>query len=210
MADGTGMYYYEGSALVDDDDPEPSFEVLVDGSLVHTATPLGNGTVEHVGDGTPYEITTSLEFVLSGSGAVDDIIICEEPDTPPGNEGCTPGYWKQEHHFGSWPVNPETTTFGGVFNCSGVMAQNPEEGDICGMKLHTVLELRGGGNNALARHAAAAYLNASSSVMYPYSVADVIDLLNARDKDALEAANESYCPLGRNDGPWEEPVQLPS
>jgi hypothetical protein len=201
MADGTGMYFYEGSALVDDDHPEPSFEVLVDDALVHAATPLGNGTVEHVGDGTPYEITTSLKFVLSGSGAVDDIAICKEPDTPPGDEGCTPGYWKQEHHFGNWPetTDPYTTTFGGVFGCSDVQAQKPESGDICAMTLLTVLELKGGGNNALARHAAAAYLNAASSVMYPYDVAGVIKLLNSFDKDALEEANESYCPLGRSE-----------
>ena len=197
MADGSGMYFYQGSALVDDDTPEPSFEVFVDGSLVHSATPLGDGTVEHVGDGTPYAITTSLQFVLSGSGAVDGIEICKEPDTPTGNEGCTPGYWKQEHHFGNWPVDPYTKKFGDVFGCSGVMAQNPESGDICEMLLLDALSLKGGGNNALARHAAAAYLNAESSVLYPYSVGEVIALLNSSNKDALEAANESYCPLGR-------------
>jgi len=210
MADGTAFYFYKGAALVDDDLGEASITVEVDGTLVHSATPLGDGTVEPVGDGTAYPISTSLEFVLAGSGAVDDIEICKEPDTPPGNEGCTPGYWKQEHHFGSWPVDPYTTNFGAVFGCSNVMAQNPESGDICGMLLLDVLSIRGGGNNALARHAAAAYLNASSSVLYPYSVAEVIALLNAFDKDALEAANESYCPLGRDEGEWEEPVQLPS
>ncbi len=197
MADGTAFYFYKGAALVDDDLGEASITVEVDGALVDSATPLGNGTVEHVGDGTPHAISTDLTFVLESSGAVDDIEICKEPDTPPGDEGCTPGYWKQEHHFGNWPVDPYTTVFGDVFGCSDVEAQRPESGDICDMLLLDVLSIRGGGNNALARHAAAAYLNAASSVMYPYSVAEVIALLNAGDKDALEEANESYCPLGR-------------
>jgi hypothetical protein len=201
MADGAGMYFYNGAALIDDDIGEASISVAVDGVEVATATPLGDGTVEVVGGG-PAQIMDSLAFRLSGSGAVDDIVICTEEDTPPlGNEGCTPGYWKQPQHFGNWPdgIDPNSTMFGDadVFNCSGVEARRPESGDICGMLLLDVLSLRGGGVNALARHAAAAYLNAASSVEYPYTVGEVIDLLNKGDKDALEAANESYCPLGR-------------
>lgn len=205
MADGTAFYFYKGAALVDDDLGEASITVEVDDTEVDSATPLGDGTVEHVGDGTAHPISTKLEFVLAGSGAVDDIEICKEMVTPPGDEGCTPGYWKQEQHFGNWPVSPYTTVFGDVFGCSDVQAQRPERGDICDMYLLDVLSLRGGGNNALARHAAAAYLNAASSVMYPYSVAQVIAFLNAGDKDSLEEANESYCPLGSSE--W---VPLPS
>ncbi len=196
MASGTGMYFYSGAALVDDDLGEPSIRVLVDGTEVAKATPRGDGTVEVVGGG-PTQIVSELEFELKGSGAIDDIEICTERDIPTGNEGCTPGYWKQEHHFGNWPVDPYDTTFGSVFACTGVDARQPESGDICAMQLLDVLSLRGGGVNALARHAAAAYLNAASSVEYPYTVGEVVALLNDGNKDALEAANESYCPLGR-------------
>lgn len=116
---------------------------------------------------------------------------------PPGGDGCTPGYWRQDQHFDSWvptgyaPGNDFETVFG--VNASF----NP----------HTLLDavwLGGGGENALARHAVAALLNASHpSVDYEYSAADVISMVQQAYasgdfediKDLFDAANNAGCPL---------------
>jgi hypothetical protein len=120
---------------------------------------------------------------------------------PCGGEGCTPGYWRQEQHFGNWtaPYTPETL-FSDVF-----------EDAFPDMTLLDVVWLGGGGLNALGRHTVAALLNAASpDVAYSMSVTDVIDDFNAvypgtKDdynglKDIFEGFNESGCPLGRAEG----------
>jgi hypothetical protein len=112
----------------------------------------------------------------------------------PGLEGCTPGYWKQSQHFDSWtaPYTPNTL-FGSVF-----------ENAFPGMTLLQVLNLGGGGLNALGRHTVAALLNAAASgVDYPLSVQEVIDAFNGvfpgsnyeTLKNQLEGFNELGCPL---------------
>jgi hypothetical protein len=116
------------------------------------------------------------------------------PPPPPGDEGCTPGYWKQEQHFDSWtaPFTP-TTQFSAVF-----------ENAFPGMTLDQVLGQGGGGLNALGRHTVAALLNAASAgVEYPLTVAQVIAGFNAvfpgGDYETLKnrwaAFNELGCPL---------------
>jgi hypothetical protein len=113
-----------------------------------------------------------------------------------GGEGCTPGYWKQEHHFDSWtaPFTP-AMLFSDVF-----------ENAFPGMTLLQVLQQGGGGLTALGRHTVAALLNgASSGVSYDESVASVIDLFNqvfpgsnsayTSLKNNFENLNEQGCPL---------------
>jgi len=90
---------------------------------------------------------------------------------PPGQEGCTPGYWK--NHLQSWPA-PYTpgTTLGSVF--TGLPS------GYASLTFQQALNLGGGGLNALLRHAVSALLNASSpEVDYPLSAAEVISLTNA-------------------------------
>jgi hypothetical protein len=92
--------------------------------------------------------------------------------TPVGDgEGCTPGFWK--NHPDAWL----STAFspGDDFDATfGRDAFNPD------ITLQEALELKGGGLNRLARTAAAALLNASSTdVNYPLSVAEVIDKYQA-------------------------------
>jgi len=112
------------------------------------------------------------------------------------NEGCTPGYWKQPHHFDSWPA-PYTpdTLFSDVF-----------EDAFPGLTLLDALKLRGGGLNALGRHTVAALLNAASpDVDYDLTVAEVIDAFNEIYpankfqynllKGYFEDFNEEGCPL---------------
>jgi hypothetical protein len=118
----------------------------------------------------------------------------EPPPPPGGGQGCTPGYWKQTHHFDSWPA-PYTpgTQFSAVF-----------ENAFPGKTLVQVAALGGGGLNALGRHTVASLLNgASSGVNANLSAQQVIDAFNAvfpggdyeGQKNIFAAFNEQGCPL---------------
>jgi uncharacterized repeat protein (TIGR01451 family) len=111
-----------------------------------------------------------------------------------GGQGCTPGYWKQSHHFDSWPA-PYTPDplFSTVF-----------ENAFPGKTLAEVLAQGGGGLIALGRHTVAALLNAASSgVEYDLSVAEVLDGFNTAfpggdyetQKNEFAGLNEQGCPL---------------
>lgn len=114
--------------------------------------------------------------------------------------GCTPGYWKQKHHFDSWEATGylPTQTVASVFG--------PLDASIDGLTLEQALKLGGGGLNALIRHAVAALLNAAhpdvNSTAYP-TPAHVISATQAAvaggtvetTKNSFEAANEAGCPL---------------
>lgn len=126
--------------------------------------------------------------------------------------GCTPGYWKQAHHFGNWigPYDPEDK-FEDHFT-------NDAFGD---KTLLQVLRQGGGGKQALGRHLVAALLNSAyfeTTPQFIYNVplwpgdtvtvpGEVIDKFNqvypgtrrqyTRFKNRLAAANQTGCPLGR-------------
>jgi cysteine-rich repeat protein len=112
-----------------------------------------------------------------------------------GGEGCTPGYWKQSHHFDSYPeAYPPTMLFADAF---GVDA-------FPGMTLAEATRLKKGGLNALGRHAVAALLNAASSdVEYDRTVTSVIESFQYAYsmseyefmKNIFESFNEQSCPL---------------
>ena len=113
-------------------------------------------------------------------------------------EGCTPGYWKQRHHFGNW-VNWERTdqyedVFGVPYDVSFIQA----------------LRGKGGHEIALGRHAVAALLNAANpEVTYTYDEATIIALVQdayatgdfRTAKNLLAYANERGCDLGRAEIP---------
>lgn len=112
---------------------------------------------------------------------------------PTGTEGCTPGYWKQDQHFDSWPAAyTQNTLINTALNTTIFPAT---------MTLLQALNANGGGINALARHAAAALLNAASlGVDYPMTVADVQNAVDGTGtieerKDAFATNNELGCPL---------------
>jgi hypothetical protein len=123
------------------------------------------------------EVTTYYD-VTSATAGLSDLIggnvwfKFERFDTPPdngGGEGCTPGYWRQEHHFDSWTGYAPSDLFSSVFADA-----------FPGQTLLDVVWARGGGLNALGRSAVAALLNATSpGVSYDYTAAEVIDLFNA-------------------------------
>lgn len=211
-----GETFIDAFKVIDHDGTENPIELYVDGTKVGQSTAMDDGSVQTV-DVTDTNISTKAEFVYNGSGAVDDIEICH---TPPerGDEGCTPGYWKQPHHFDSWPSawtdadgypNADFCSSdgsGAAFTCESMISlDRPERGNLNDVSLLEALSLRGGGVNALARHAAAAALNASgmSGVDYYYTLDEVQTLVNdaltsgeyESAKDDLEEANEAMCPL---------------
>ena len=115
--------------------------------------------------------------------------------TPAGGEGCTPGYWKQRHHFDSWVGYAPADLFDAVFGVTSSFGAD-----------HTLLDAvsaGGGGERAMGRHAVAALLNASGEVSYAYSVSDVISMVQQAyaggsfeaTKNLFEAQNEKGCPL---------------
>jgi hypothetical protein len=84
-----------------------------------------------------------------------------------GGQGCTPGFWK--NHPEEWPAayDPDDL-FRDVFGVT--IAGDPD------LTLEEALRLGGGGENALARHAVAALLNAASGeVDFEFTEQEVID-----------------------------------
>ena len=124
--------------------------------------------------------------------------VLEPPPPPPtGNRGCTPGYWKQDHHFDSWPAAyTPGMSFNAVFGIGTNWFSNS-------FTLLDGLGANGGGKNALARHAVAALLNAGNG-FYPQTTAAVIAGVQAAyangtliesTKNTFANNNELGCPL---------------
>lgn len=139
--------------------------------------------------------TANPRFINSYHGYV---VTYTNTFTPPtGNQGCTPGYWKQDQHFDSYPAGiTPSTLFSSIFGVGGSLT------------FLQALGLNGGDVNALWRHGAAAYLNAlSGDVNYAYTTAQVIAIVNGtgaysgltveQRKNLLDAANNGVggCPL---------------
>ena len=110
-----------------------------------------------------------------------------------GGEGCTPGYWKQPHHYDSWTGYTPTQLFSSVFANA-----------FPDMTLAQVVGQGGGGIKALGRHTVAALLNAASpGVEYPLTTSQVISKFNAAyasgryeaTKNEFAALNERNCYL---------------
>jgi hypothetical protein len=128
---------------------------------------------------------------LAGAGLAGDSTDTATTMTttaPPGNEGCTPGFWKQPQHFDSWPVPLSRTLAGAGFIGTG----NDN------VTLLAALSFQGGSTlqdakNILMRAAAAAYLN-SFAVDYPLSTAEVVSMVNkalaSGDRDTILALAE--------------------
>lgn len=169
---------------------------------------VGESTVIDAGDLMALRVATACDAAgtiiniadVAGNDPAGTVVTDDDPaylvcDEPPGGgtEGCTPGYWKQEHHYDSWVTYAPSDDFEAVF---GVDASTS-------WTLGTAVKAKGGGENALARHAVAALLNAASSVDYLYSTAEVIaavqDAYASGDfettKDLLADENELGCPL---------------
>jgi hypothetical protein len=116
------------------------------------------------------------------------------------NEGCTPGYWKQEHHFDSWMVYSPSDDFNAVFGVGPPISLL----DALSAKRK---DFDSGVQAALVRHAVAALLNAASGdVDYWFTPDQIIEWASAHyvhpDKEVMEEGkdlfaewNETGCPL---------------
>ena len=140
-----------------------------------------------------------------GDGILDEVEQCDDGNnedgdgcsavcTDEGSDGCTPGYWKQRHHFDSYPmdVGPDTL-FSDIF-----------EDAFPGKTLLQVMKTGGGGLKALGRHTVAAYLNAHTIDynLAPDAVVDAFDAVHPGSKSdynglkgIFEGFNEQGCPL---------------
>lgn len=151
------------------------------------------------GDSAAISGADSVTVALKDRFHFDQVRVISEcpPPPPPGDEGCTPGFWKQSQHFDSWVGYGRNQKFETVFAVN-------VPGDPT---LLEALKAQGGGINALERHAVAALLNASSpDVDYPRTAAQVKAKVKSaiesgdparieRTKDRLEGFNELGCPL---------------
>jgi hypothetical protein len=111
------------------------------------------------------------------------------PPPPPPTHFCSPGYFRQEHHFDAWV--PTGFSTGDDFDTTfGTDLFDPD------ITLLDAVWAKGGGENALARQGTAALLSAAHpDVNYPLSVAEVIAIVQAGNKGALDAYDDFGCPL---------------
>ena len=109
-----------------------------------------------------------------------------------GADGCTPGFWKQDHHRHLWTGFDPDEIFSDVFGVGPAIT------------LFEAVNLRGGGANRLMAHAVAAILNASNpDVNYAFSIAEIIALVQdafatgdfKSAKNTIVAENERGCPI---------------
>ena len=194
-----------GTALTVSED-----EAVAGTAILDPVVPVGLFQFDYPGDcgldlGTypnPSAGTVRIEFNDTNCGGPEIWLVFKNIDKvdPPGGEGCTPGYWRQPHHFGNYtfPYLPDTP-FHDVF-----------AGDDFGTQtLSEVVAARGGGINALARHAVAALLNAAHpDISYGYATPEeVIALYDAAytgdratlnaQRDEFDELNNAGCELGR-------------
>ncbi|MBI5461684.1 MAG: hypothetical protein HY941_05805 [Gammaproteobacteria bacterium] len=147
---------------------------------------------------------------ISGTGEISatyieasDVAWVNCGEEPQAGQGCTPGYWKQDQHFDSWPsAYAPSTTFSSVFGRD--ISIRFDKQTITNPTLLQALSAQGGNINAAARHTVAALLNsASTDVDYDLSTSDVISLFQSNYpdgelddmKDRLAKYNEQGCPL---------------
>ncbi|MET0396920.1 MAG: hypothetical protein ABW277_08870 [Longimicrobiaceae bacterium] len=207
-----GDYYLASYVAVDVDTNSPGIRAFADAVQVGQSAQLGNGSVQTVMTTSQPTIGSSLSFVLGttavdntlGSGALDGIRICQRQAL--GEDGCTPGYWK--NHASSWTGTGYTPgqTVGSVFSGASAFPS------LASSTLLQALQFGGGSGTAggaqiLLRAAVAALLNAShAGVDYPRTAASVIADVNAALASnnrstmldlagALDADNNLGCPL---------------
>lgn len=120
----------------------------------------------------------------------------EGPGNGGGAAGCTPGFWRQSQHYPYWTGYAPTDAFSSVFANA-----------FPGKTLGEVVQLGGGGLNALGRHTVAALLNAASlEVNYGMTTAQVIAAFNAAyasgsyeaQKNVFEGFNERGCSVDKS------------
>lgn len=202
---GTGKVTVDSLTLGDVEDIEATGKVKLFGNgslLAEVPIPItgdGNFTTLSIG-------VSGVEFIkviLKGSVAVDNVKVTI--DQPPGEDGCTPGYWK--NHPDAWSATgySMTQTVEDVFDV-------PTLFNYLGSKtLLQALKFKGGpykvgAARILLRHSTAAVLNSSHpDVDYPLDTTSIINQVNSaltgsRNgmlslKRQLDFYNNLGCPL---------------
>jgi hypothetical protein len=192
--------------------PSNAASVDVTGTLESTPAGLQLATVFTKTTGTDGTITSGVTSgTVNVSNDVGGLIwfkfdLGEDPGNG-GGAGCTPGFWRQSHHYQYWTDYAPGDSWSSVFADPG-SHNGPGGATFTGSTtLGEAVELGGGGIFALARHGVAALLNASSpEVSYDFSVGDVIALVNGAiasgnynaAKNLLEAFNEQGCTVDKS------------
>lgn len=168
------------------------------GTYVQDIVVFGNNyTVDIPGGSTTLNVSDQVGAFVIFKNAVDDT-----PPPPPGLEGCTPGFWRQPHHYGFWTGYSPDQPWTAAFMDPGSWQAKKREVFDGSTPLGTAVKLGGGEILALARHAVAALLNSTSpSVDYPLTTAQVIDAVNGAivsgdysgTKNMLAGYNELGC-----------------
>jgi hypothetical protein len=160
---------------------------------VTTTTSTSTSTTTTTSTSTSTTVSTSTTTTTVPTTTTTTTTV---PDT--GTNGCTPGYWKQPQHAGSWVGFTPNERYDTVFGVNSGFPSTTSLLDALGMY--------GGGAKALARHATAALLNsANPAAQYRYTTAQVITLVQMSyatgdfwmAKTLFERENERGCLLGR-------------
>jgi hypothetical protein len=139
----------------------------------------------------------------------------DECECPVGENGCTPGFWK--NHPDCWcdAYDPDDLV-GDVFDIPGDLSELADDTLMAALKYKGGSGVIGAARNLL-RHGVSALLNAcSDDVPFPMGVAGVIDAVNTAlatlDRDEITAAknilamyNELGCSIDAHCNPIEEP-----
>ena len=185
--------------IVGDGDHNPNRDPSAD-SLALIADAYANGT-----GFVPSEGDVVAVICFPEGNAQLTIIEVQIPETP-GNEGLTPGFWK--NHPDCWMGYTPTDTFYDVFGITVTVTIHKTQ--ITNPTLMQALNAQGGMNetkgvyDALIRHAVAAILNANHEyVEYPLSegqivsqVVEAITNTNLTDAEPLKNTLEMYNQLG--------------
>lgn len=175
-----------------------TFTLTLDPSQLPAGVTFGAGPVDFASRAGVQSLLCP-EGGIPGFATVLGPVCAETPPEEPGDEGLTPGYWK--NHPAAWTTPYSTTTTLAQAGFTGGLFQST-----------TLLNaLQGGGGSGLSgaqkicyRAAAAALLNAASpDVDYPLTVAQVLSQVNAAiatgDRPtilALAATLDDYNNLG--------------
>jgi hypothetical protein len=164
-------------------------------------------TLAGVGLATTTTTSTSPEPTTTTTQPATTTTTTTTTTAPPGNEGCTPGFWKNnadKKGASQWGV----TGFSPTQPVSSVFSAAPAS--VAGLTLLEGLQEGGGGVDALTRHAIAAVLAAAHpDVDYPLTVEQIQNMVNAAFasgdaatiealKNVLDGFNNAGCPISQN------------
>jgi hypothetical protein len=165
---------------------------LAGGSAESSATTTGAG-------GLSYKV-----FYGGDANYNPSVGICEElavtlPPPPPAGKYCSPGYWKQPHHFDSWVTYTPTQKFSTVFGVAALdVGKNKKAASD--PTLVEALNANGGGINVIMRKGVDALLNSTAFNPWSFTSAQVIaavqQAVNTNNPSLLDQFDlAENCPL---------------